>query len=71
VDPKGMFEACIAADPAYRLYGLSGINQVPFPAIGTGILEGQIAWRQHEKGHTPGPNWPFFLDFAAKHFQHE
>lgn len=71
VDPKGMFEACIAADPAYRLYGLSGINQVPFPAIEIGILDGQIAWRQHEKGHTPGPNWPFFLDFAAKHFQHE
>lgn len=68
VDPKGMFEACVAADPAYRLYGKTGIEQVPFPAIGTGILSGQIAWRQHEKGHTPGPNWPYFLDFAARIF---
>jgi hypothetical protein len=69
VDPKGMFEACIEADPAYRLYGTTGIERVEFPPIGTVILTGQIAWRQHEKGHTPGPNWPFFLDFAAKHFK--
>jgi hypothetical protein len=46
-----------------------GIEPSEFPPIGTGILTGQIAWRQHEKGHTPGPNWPFFLDFAAKHFK--
>ena len=69
VDPKGMFEACLEADPAYRLYGKVGIEPSEFPPIGTGILTGQIAWRQHEKGHTPGPNWPFFLDFAAKHFK--
>jgi len=69
VDPKGMFEACLEADPAYRLYGKTGIERSEFPPIGTGILTGQIAWRQHEKGHTPGPNWPFFLDFAAKHFK--
>jgi hypothetical protein len=69
VDPKGMFEACVEADPAYRLYGKVGIEPSEFPPIGTGILTGQIAWRQHEKGHTPGPNWPFFLDFAAKYFK--
>ena len=69
VDPKGMFEACVEADPAYRLYGKTGIERSEFPPIGTGILTGQIAWLQHEKGHTPGPNWPFFLDFAAKHFK--
>ncbi len=69
VDPKGMFEACVEADPAYRLYGKVGIEPNEFPPIGTGILTGQIAWRQHEKGHTPGPNWPFFLDFAAKYFK--
>jgi len=69
VDPKGMFEACVEADPAYRLYGKVGIEPSEFPLIGTGILTGQIAWRQHEKGHTPGPNWPFFLDFATKHFK--
>jgi len=69
VDPKGMFEACVEADPAYRLYGKVGIEPSEFPPIGTGILTGQIAWRQHEKGHTPGPNWPFFLDFATKHFK--
>jgi hypothetical protein len=64
-----MFEACVEADPAYRLYGKVGIEPSEFPPIGTGILTGQIAWRQHEKGHTPGPNWPFFLDFAAKYFK--
>ncbi|MEJ2258108.1 MAG: hypothetical protein P8X98_14150, partial [Woeseiaceae bacterium] len=35
------------------------------------ILDGDIAWRQHELGHTPGPNWPWFLDFAAARFDHK
>jgi len=29
---------------------------------------GALAYRQHDQGHTPGPNWPYFLDFAGKAF---
>ena len=29
---------------------------------------GDMAFRQHDQGHTPGPNWSWFLDFAARAF---
>ena len=29
--------------------------------------DADVAFRQHGGGHTDGPNWPFFLDFATTH----
>ena len=31
------------------------------------LLDGEIAWRQHEGGHTTGPNWPTFLTWAERY----
>jgi hypothetical protein len=31
-------------------------------------VSGDLAFRQHKGGHTNGPNWPTFLDFAQKYF---
>jgi hypothetical protein len=28
-----------------------------------------VAFRQHSAGHTDVPNWPTFLDFAARHLK--
>ena len=33
-------------------------------AIETEILSGGLVFRQHSAGHTPNPNWPYFLTFA-------
>lgn len=30
---------------------------------------GTTEFRQHSSGHTPGPNWPTFLTFAARYFK--
>jgi hypothetical protein len=68
VDPRGMFLAAVHAGPVYRLLGAQPLSTDDYPAIGTALTDGDLAWRQHELGHTPGPNWPFFLDFAAQHF---
>jgi len=35
----------------------------------TGLTAGELAYRQHEGGHTSGPNWATFLDFAARYFE--
>jgi len=35
------------------------------------LMDGEVAWRQHEKGHTADPNWPYFLDFAARYLHNE
>jgi hypothetical protein len=66
-DPKGMFLAEVAAGPVYKLLGARGLGADEFPAVGTTIANGDLAWRQHPYGHTPAPNWPAFLDFAAKY----
>jgi hypothetical protein len=66
-DPKGMFLGEVAASPVYKLLGAKGLGTMEFPKVGMTIAEGDLAWRQHQYGHTPAPNWPAFLDFAAKY----
>ena len=68
VDPKGTFLAGVGAASVYRLLGRKDLGTTEFPKIETGITSGDIAFRQHSGGHTPGPNWPVFLDFAARYF---
>jgi hypothetical protein len=68
VDPKGTFLAGVGAGPVYRLLGKKDLGTMEFPKIETAVMSGDIAFRQHSSGHTPGPNWPVFLDFAARYF---
>ncbi len=69
VDAKGMFLGGAHASPAYELLGADGLESMEFPPIGTNLDDGDIAWRQHSGGHTTGPNWPFFIDFAERYFE--
>jgi hypothetical protein len=63
-----MFMATAAAGPVYKLLGKKDLGTDEFPPVGTALTEGDIAFRQHSGGHTPGPNWPVFLEFAARYF---
>ena len=69
VDAKGTFLAGAAAGPVYELLGKKGMGLDVFPPIETLVATGDVAFRQHSSGHTDGPNWPFFLDFASKHME--
>jgi len=69
VDPKGMFMAAAAAGPVYRLLGKKDLGTTQFPPVETALTAGDLAYRQHAGGHTSGPNWPTFLEFAARHFR--
>lgn len=66
VDAKGMFLAAAGADPVYRLLGVKGLGTNVFPPILTPLTSGALAFRQHDQGHTPAPNWPYFLDWAQR-----
>ncbi len=68
VDARGMFMAAIHAGPVYELMGKKGLATTEFPAVGAGLMDGEVSYRQHSGGHTPGPNWPFFLDLATRYF---
>ena len=60
--------AAAAAGPVYKLLGKKDMGTAEFPPIETGLMDGDIAFRQHSAGHTPGPNWPTFIAFAARYF---
>lgn len=69
VDAKGMFLAGAHAGTVYRLLGKKDMGTMEFPPIETGLMDGDVAFRQHSGGHTPGPNWPTFLEFASRYLK--
>ncbi len=69
VDSKGMFLAGISAEPVYTLLGKKGIGTYEYPPVGATFIDGDIAFRAHEGGHSTGPNWPSFIKFAEKYFK--
>jgi hypothetical protein len=69
VDAKGMFMAAAAAGPVYTLLGKKDLGTTEFPPIETALIAGDVAFRQHSAGHTPGPNWPTFLEFASRYLK--
>ena len=56
--------SAVHAGPVYALLGKKNLGTKEYPPPGTALVEGDIAFRQHEGGHTFGPNWPFFIEFA-------
>jgi hypothetical protein len=68
VDAKGTFLAGAGAGPVYKLLGRKDMGTGEFPPIETGLMEGDVAFRQHSSGHTPAPNWPVFIAFADRYF---
>ena len=76
LDHQGSYMAAIAAGPVYRLLGAKDLGKSDdyktekMPAVNVSMLDGQIAWRQHDGGHTDGPNWKYFIPWADKNLKH-
>jgi hypothetical protein len=72
LDHQGSFMAAVAAGPVFRLLGAKDLGtsddykKERMPAVGVGLLDGQLAWRQHDGGHTDGPNWKYFIPWADR-----
>jgi hypothetical protein len=69
VDGRGTFLAGVAAGPVYRLLGKKDLGVSEMPPMETGLLDGEIAFRQHSGGHTTGPNWPAFITYASRYLE--
>ena len=75
LDQQGSFMATIAAQPAFRLLGARDLgrsddyNSEKMPPVNTDLLEGELAWRQHDGGHTDMPNIPHFIRWANRQFE--
>ncbi len=71
VDARGSFMAAVLAGPAYRLLGKKDLGTPgdyltdKLPPVNT-LLGGELAWRQHDGGHTNVPNFPAFFAWAGR-----
>jgi hypothetical protein len=72
LDHQGSFMAAVASEPVFRLLGVKdlGVTEdyrtAKMPAVNVSLLDGQLAWRQHDDGHTDAPNWKYFIPWADK-----
>jgi hypothetical protein len=72
LDQQGSYMAAVAAQPVFRLLGAKGLGvsddymKEKMPPVNAGLLDGQLAWRQHDGGHTDGPNWKYFIPWADR-----
>ncbi len=70
LDHQGSFMAAIAAQPVFRLLGARGLGRSDnyrtekMPGVNVDLLDGELAWRQHDGGHTDGPNVEHFIRWA-------
>jgi hypothetical protein len=71
LDQQGSFMAAVAAQPVFRLLGARDLGRSDdyrtekMPPVNVGLLDGALAWRQHDGGHTDGPNWRYFIPWAT------
>jgi hypothetical protein len=77
LDQQGSFTAAVAAQPVFRLLGkkdlgvTSDYRTAKMPPVNVGLLDGQLAWRQHDGGHTDAPNWKYFIPWADRFLHHD
>lgn len=68
IDAKGMFLAGLHAGPVYQLLGKKDLGVTAFPYLGTPLVDGEIAFRQHAGGHSTGPNWSTWIAWACRYW---
>ena len=72
LDQQGSYMATVAAGAVYRLLGTKDLGTredyrtARMPPVNVGLLDGHLAWRQHDGGHTDGPNWKYFIPWANR-----
>ena len=74
LDHKGSYMATVAAGEVFKLLNSKDLGvsnnytQEQMPPVLNGLMEGQLAWRQHDGGHTDAPNFKYFITWASKFF---
>ena len=77
LDQLGSYQATVAAGPVFKLLGVKDLGvsndylKEKMPPVLTGLMDGELAWRQHDGGHTDAPNFKFFIPWASKFLKYE
>ena len=71
IDAAGLYRAGLLATPVYTLLGKKGYGEditdwvhAPLPPVGT-LMGKDMVFRQHEGGHTSGPNVPIYFEWVG------
>jgi hypothetical protein len=76
LDHQGSYMAAMAAQQVWTLLGAKGFapqedyHNTKMPGVNVGLLDGQLAWRQHDGGHTDAPNMKYFIQWVDKNIGH-
>ena len=76
LDHQGSYMAAIAAGPVFKLLGVKDLGvsndykTEKMPPVNTPMLDGQLAWRQHDQGHQDQANVKWFLKWADMNIGH-
>ncbi len=72
LDQQGSYMATVAAGSIFKLLGVKDIGvsndymTEKMPPVNTDMLDGHLAWRQHDGGHTDAPNFKHFIPWANR-----
>ena len=72
LDQQGSYMATVAAGPVFRLLGARDIGEkenyrtAKMPPYNTSLLDGELAWRQHDGGHESRSNMKHFIAWASQ-----
>ena len=76
LDHEGSFMATVDASRVWELLGAKGLgveedyHTAKMPPVNQGLLDGRLAWRQHDGGHTDAPNMKYFIQWADQFIGH-
>jgi hypothetical protein len=76
LDQQGSYMATVAAGPVFRLLGARdlGVTEdyrtAPKPPVNKDLLDGELAWRQHDGGHESRSNMKHFIAWANQLLKH-
>jgi len=70
LDQQGSYMAAVAAGPVFKLLGVKDLGvsndykEAKMPPVNTPMLDGELAWRQHDQGHQDQANMKWFIKWA-------
>jgi hypothetical protein len=76
LDHEGSFMATVDASRVFTLLGAKDLEvegdyrTAKMPPVNESRLDGYLAWRQHDGGHTDAPNMKYFIQWADKFIGH-
>ncbi|XWW45201.1 acetylxylan esterase [Fibrella sp. USSR17] len=77
LDQVGSYKATIAAGPVFKLLGAKDLgvsndyDTEKMPPMQTPLTDGELAWRQHNGGHTDAPNFQYVIPWANRELKYE